>query len=108
MRRENSRLSFSPSDLNGYLACPHLTSLQVAVTRGELKKPFRVNAQADLIRSKGDEHEARYLQNLRDEGRDVVEIDLVADFDWNRAAQDTADAMREERQVIYQAVFVEG
>ena len=66
MRVQDGRFSFSPSDLNGFLACPHLTSLQVAVARGELKKPFRLNAQAELIRAKGDEHEARLSAELRE------------------------------------------
>jgi predicted RecB family nuclease len=99
---------FSPSDLSGFLACPHLTSLELAVARGQLEKPFRLNPQADLIRAKGDEHEARYLEELRDEGRDIVEVDLASDFDWQRAARQTEDAMRAGREVIYQAVFVDG
>ena len=33
---EDQRFRFSPSDLNGFLACPHLTTLQLAVARGEL------------------------------------------------------------------------
>ncbi len=61
---------FSPTDLNAFLACEHLTTLQVAVARGELEKPFRHNPHADLIRRKGDEHEAAYLARLRAEGRD--------------------------------------
>ena len=102
------RFRFSPSDLNGFLACPHLTSLQVAVARGELKKPFRVNAQAELIRAKGDQHEASYLQSLRDTGRTIDEIDLTSDFDWARAARETESAIRDGRDIVYQAVFVDG
>jgi predicted RecB family nuclease len=107
MKHQGSALSFSPSDLNGFLACPHLTSLELAVVRDELKKPFRPNAQADLIRAKGYEHEAAYLQRLRDEGCDVVEIDLTSDFDWERAAVETEEAMRAGREVVYQAVLVD-
>ena len=32
---------FSPSDLAAFLACPHLTTLELAVARGELEKPYR-------------------------------------------------------------------
>jgi hypothetical protein len=77
-------LLFSPSDLVGFLACPHLTTLDLAVARGELPKPFRHDPHADLIRRKGQEHEARYLQQLRDEGRSIVEIRF--DHDWEAAA----------------------
>jgi uncharacterized protein len=50
----DGQLTFSPSDLNAFLACPHLTSLDVEVAREELERPFRPNPYADLIRRKGD------------------------------------------------------
>jgi hypothetical protein len=36
MQVVESTLVLSPSDISGYLACPHLTTLSVAVARGEL------------------------------------------------------------------------
>src|SRR6266545_1391260 len=60
MRVSDGMLSFSPSDLVGFVACPHLTTLEVAVARGELERPYRHDPHADLIRRKGDEHEAAY------------------------------------------------
>jgi uncharacterized protein len=107
MQFRDGRLVFSPSDLNAFLACPHLTTLELAVARGEIHKPFRVNLHADLIRRKGDEHEARYLQRLRDEGRDVVAISFD-DRDWLRAARETEDAIRGGADVIYQACLAHG
>ena len=44
MQSRDGRLAFSPSDLNAFLACPHLTALQVAVALDEIQKPFRANA----------------------------------------------------------------
>ena len=41
MRSENGTTFFSPSDLTAFLACPHLTTLELAVARGELERPFR-------------------------------------------------------------------
>jgi uncharacterized protein len=61
---------YSPTTLSAFLACPHLTALQIAVARRELERPFRINRHADLIRAKGEQHEAAYLERLRDEGRD--------------------------------------
>jgi hypothetical protein len=61
MRQQDGRLTYSPSDLNTFLACPHLTSLELAVASEELERPFRPNPYADLIRRKGDQHEAEYL-----------------------------------------------
>ena len=106
MRTHGDQWRFSPTDLSAYLACPHLTTLQLAVARGELEKPFRVNRHADLIRRKGEEHEAAYIAKLRAEGRDVVEIPF--EHDWEAAALATEDAIREGAGVVYQAVLMEG
>ena len=100
-------LTFSPSDLTAYLECEHLARLDLEVARGELVKPLVEDPQAELIRRKGEQHEQAYLEQLIAEGRDVVSID-IADWDWERAARETADAMRAGREVIYQAAFVDG
>src|SRR5215216_4598743 len=99
---------FSPSALNNFLACPHLTALELAVALGELKRPFRVNRHADLIRAKGAEHETAYLQQLRDDGRDIVAIERVdGSWDWERMARETEEAMRAGVDVVYQATFLD-
>src|SRR4051794_33385188 len=103
MQQRDGTLTFPPSDLNAFLACAHLTSLQLAVVRGELPKPYRHNPHADLIRAKGDEHEAAYLTQLRADGHDVVEISL--DDGWDAAVRVTEDAIRGRADVVYQAVF---
>src|SRR5438876_7842143 len=41
VRSDAERLLFSPSDLSGFLACPHLTTLELLVARGERSKPHR-------------------------------------------------------------------
>src|SRR5688572_16989532 len=97
MQRTDGRLIFSPSDLNAFLACPHLTTLQLAVARGEFKKPYRLNLHADLIRRKGEEHERRYLEDLRAKGKRIAEPATAAK---------TEEAIRAaEADVIYQAQF---
>ena len=92
----------SPSDLTGFLACEHLTSLSLAGT------PRRAEAdpQVELIRRKGDEHEAAYLASLRAEGRVVRELSF--DGDWDAAAAATAAALAAGPDVVYQAVFSDG
>jgi predicted RecB family nuclease len=102
VRTDDRRLLFSPTDLTAFLACPHLTSLEVAVARGELARPFRQNPHADLIRRKGEEHEARYLDSLLADGLGVVTISFD-DRDWVRAARETEEAIRAGADVVYQA-----
>jgi hypothetical protein len=103
--RMDSRIRYSPSDLTAFVACPHLTTLEVAVARGELDRPFRVNRHADLIRAKGEEHEAAQLSLL---GPDVVRIGNPWDIGWDEAAAATESAMANGAPWIYQAAFVDG
>src|ERR671937_3081809 len=98
-------LSLSPSDLTAFLACPHLTALELAVARGELERPFRVNRHAELIRRKGEEHEAAYLAAL---GDDVARIAKPWEIGWRTAAHATEAAMGAGAPVVYQATFVDG
>jgi uncharacterized protein len=105
VRSTNGQLSFSPSDLANFVACPHLTTLDVAVARDELPKPYRVNAHADLIRSKGEEHEAAYLASF---GDPVVRIGKPWEISWDVAVGATEQAMRDGVRVVYQAAFSHG
>jgi len=109
LKERNGDLLLSPSDLTAYLACEHLTQLELRVARGRFERPHPDDPQGDLIRRLGEEHEARYLLRLRDEGRDVVEIQLAeTDWDWERAARETEEALRSSADVVYQACFVDG
>jgi uncharacterized protein len=58
-----------------------------------------------LLQQKGLEHEAAYLQQLKDEGKSVVEI--PKDRNLLDRAQLTLEAMQSGADVIYQAVFFE-
>lgn len=105
MQLLTDQLWFSPSDLNAFLACEHLTRLDLTVVRGELAKPVFENPEAELIKRKGDEHEASYLTSLRERGLQVDEV--VFDFDWAAAAEATSAALRAGVDVVYQACFVD-
>ena len=102
-------LSLSPSDLSAHLACPHLTSLGVAVQRGELERPYADDTHVDLIRRKGSEHEAAYLARLEAVGRSIVRIPTYDDegFDPAEARRLTEEAIRERgAEVVYQPYLV--
>ena len=95
MKFGNGRLTLSPSDLVGFVACPHLTTLEIAVARGELERQYRHDPHAELIRRKGDEHEAAYLTSR---GEGVVRIGDPREIGWEAAADQTAKAVR--RQIL--------
>jgi predicted RecB family nuclease len=102
MQLRDAGFVFSPSDLSAFIACPHLTTLQIAVAIEELPKPFRYKLHADLIRRKGEEHEAAYLNSL---ATDVVRIGKPWEIGWDGAADATEGAMRDGAPVVYQATF---
>jgi len=108
MYRVGAHIALSPSDLNDYVECQHLTTLALEVARGDRARPFVADEHAELLRRKGELHERAYLERLRAEGRQIVEITLGEPWDFEAAARQTADAMRAGAEIISQATFVDG
>src|SRR5437763_3499431 len=107
MQNVDGRITLSPSDLNDYIECPHLTTLALEVARGARARPFVADEHAELLRRKGELHERAYLERLRAEGRQIVEIALGEPWDFEAAARRTAEAMRAGAEIISQATFVD-
>src|SRR5215211_6418019 len=105
MQHRDGRLAFWPSDLNEFLECEHMTALDLALARGQLRQPHRVDPQGDLIRRKGEEHEAAHLSVLEADGLNIARIEL--DGDWEAAAAATEQAMRDGADIVYQAVLLD-
>src|SRR5687768_17495894 len=99
MQLRDGSFVFSPSDLNDFLECEHLAALELAVARRTLVRPDRNDPQGDLIRRKGEEHEAAYLAALDAAGLNVARVEL--DDDWEAAAAATEQAMRDGVDVVY-------
>ncbi len=104
MKLRDTQLLLSPSDLANYVACPHLTTLELAVACEQLERPFRHNPRADLIRRKGDEHEAVYRASLGD----VLAVPDPREIGWEAAAAATEQAIRDGVPIIHQAAFFDG
>jgi predicted RecB family nuclease len=105
VRRVGGSLVVSPTDLTKFLACEHLTALDLEVAGGLRKKPNQSTDELlQLLSTKGIEHEKRYLESLR-QSRAVVEIPDEEFSTAERAAQ-TENAIRAGADVIYQAAFL--
>src|SRR2546427_8885150 len=74
MRFVDGAAVYSPSDLTGYLACDHLLSLELRAMVGELIRPERDDPELAVLSRRGLEHETRYLDQLRSEGRTVAVV----------------------------------
>nr|MDQ6938431.1 TM0106 family RecB-like putative nuclease [Actinomycetota bacterium] len=102
MYLDGGELVVSPTDLTNFLACRHLTRLDLEVaTRRRAKPADGADEALALLFAKGMEHERRYLAALRSRHA-VTEIDATSLPD---AAMATEAAMRAGAPVIYQATF---
>ena len=106
MRFADGELRLSPSDLSNHLACAHLTTLNVAVARGEMKPPKTDDQFLEVLRARGDEHERAYVAALRGQGLEIV--DLSEHKFTDAAVSQTRDAMTRGAEVIVQAALADG
>jgi uncharacterized protein len=106
MQRTDAGLVYSATDLNNFLACEHLTGLDRRVALGELERPLVDQPQADILRRLGEQHELRYLEQLRAAG---VAVETIERGERGTGIQSAADAtvaaMRAGAPVIYQGAF---
>jgi predicted RecB family nuclease len=99
---KNGRLRLSASDVANFLACGHLTRLDLLHARGELNPPYAFDSGFEDLVRRGEEHEKAVLDGFREAGYKITQIPDEKDAD---AATATADAIRDGADVIYQAVL---
>ena len=97
---QGSKLLLSATDLANHLACKHLTELNRLAAEGEPKKPFRSDPILETLIERGNQHEQAYVDSLKAESENVVEIDTR---DVAAAMQRTIEAMKAGAEVIVQA-----
>jgi uncharacterized protein len=93
----------SASDLVGHLNCRYLTTLDLAVAKGELDKPAVWDPVLEVLVERGALHEQSYLDHLEATGLSVVRIDGVG-IDTNAVVK-TLDAMRRGAPIIAQGAL---
>jgi uncharacterized protein len=98
-------LLYSAKDLINFLGCAHNTALDLLHISGQVADPeSQDDDYLEVLKAKGVEHERRYLETLRGEGRSVREIARVASLD--AMAEATRQAMRDGVDLIYQGALV--
>ena len=102
MQIHGGAITFSATDLVNFFGCRHATfsdrrNLDNPVLAGE-GDPYVV-----LLQEKGLEHERRYLESLRREGRQV--IDIASDGSLAERIARTREAMAAGAEVIYQGAL---
>jgi uncharacterized protein len=111
-RHRDGSLVVSATDLVGYLACDHLTTLELGVADDLWSKPHeREDPEVRLLQERGEAHERAYLARLRAEGRDVVELappDPRTPDGYRAPEARTLAAMQAGAGAIYQALLFDG
>lgn len=104
MKKTDSDLLFSASDLVAFLGCRHATWRDLAVTKGAEAAAEPEDPYAELLQKKGIEHEQSYLRELITRGLSVEEITTDGSLESRVAA--TEAAMRRGVDVVYQAALI--
>jgi uncharacterized protein len=76
MREYQGKQLYSATDLVNFLGCAHATALDIR----QLSAPVELetdDAQTELLRKKGIEHERSYLAKLHGEGRSIAGFRVI-------------------------------
>ena len=109
MQLRDGHCLFSATDLVGFLECEHLTVLELQSLHNDGARALRSapDESAELFARKGDEHERAYLERLRADGREVIDIAADGGNIDDKVAR-TLAAMRSGAATIYQATLRDG
>ena len=95
---DSNKYLFLPSDLTTFLACHHVSFLDVKSLSEDLTKKER-DSSSKLLQEKGIEHEKTYLQKLKIEGKSICEID--PNLPINDRIAKTIEALKDGYDVIW-------
>jgi predicted RecB family nuclease len=106
MKAESTGIRLSATDLSNHLACRHLTSLDLSVTRGQRAAPEWRAPDLFVIQELGLRHEAAYLDFLRGQG--IAVVDLRSIKDDQKSLLETRRCMERGAEVIAQGTLAVG
>ncbi len=105
MRITGGKVRLSASDLANHLGCRHLSSLDLDAAHGRLTPSTWRDPMLEVLQERGFQHEAEYLERLREQGLGIVE---VSGEGVGSAFDATVSAMRGGADVIVQATLADG
>ncbi len=100
MQLLNNKFILSPTDLNKYLNCKHYINLEKKRLKNNQKKISVDSPLFKILSEKGFTHENQYLQFLKKEHKQVIEVSDKVSF--LEREQITLDAVEKSIEVIYQ------
>ena len=107
MRKTDGAMRLSASDLMRFKGCRHATTLDLRLIEVGDLAPRDDGAEAELLQRQGDEHEMAFLDQLKADGRSVVEIPKDG-LSLEESVGLTLEAMRQGPDVIFQGALLDG
>lgn len=99
MKKINGKLIFSPSDLINFMESSFITWMDRYNLEFPNKvKPDETDEILNILRKKGNEHEILFLNKLKEEGKDVLEVSKD-----NNSSTRTELGIFDGKEIIYQA-----
>ena len=108
MKIGEQRIRLSATDLSNHLACRHLTTLDLQVTRGERAAPRITAPDLKVIQELGLRHEKRYLAHLSNQGFTVENLSHIPLQEEERLIQETRALMERGAEIIAQGALGDG
>jgi predicted RecB family nuclease len=108
MKFDGTTLVLAATDLSNFLACRRKLALELSVARGDREKPDLDDPVLEILRQRGAEHEARFVDAERAKGFDIVDVSKIAGVEEPTRAQRVAatlHAMRSGAPRIVQAAL---
>jgi predicted RecB family nuclease len=102
VRVRGETIDLSATDLSNFLSCRHKTGLDLAAAQSKILAPHWIDPLVEALRERGAQHEHGYVESLRVEGLDVLDLN---DTPTDEAMTRTVEAMRAGVSVIVQAVL---
>lgn len=93
----------SASDVANFVACSHLTRLDLLKARGEIKPPHAFDVGFEDLVARGEAHETAVLERFRASGWRIVEIAGASEAD---AAEATLAAISGGADVVFRGVLL--
>jgi uncharacterized protein len=95
-------ISLSATDLSNHLACPHLTTLELAAKRRLLTRPEIRDPDLKVVQELGQRHEAAYVKHLKEKGLNIRDLSSIGD----RTPKERATALEKTLQALHDGVDV--
>lgn len=106
VRIVDDRLRIAASDVANFIACRHLTRLDLAAAHGLVRAPILDDLGAKALEERGLEHERQVLEGFRARGWSVDDHRRSGQDRGHESADATAAAMHRGADVIYQGTLL--